>query len=657
MRAMTSRPLLALALLATACAASDDLALPDEQAIALDDVTAPSLPLQIVEPRDEDDALNSDDCTLDEDDVDAVVATFAGASERTVGRRDAIDLIIENLRDAESNVRVHATVFSAAGSATMHDLANVDLGKGDHARVEIDVADLQLTTRQLQRSGHVTFTIEAKYDEGGAQQPMQAPIVYFHPNDDGTWALYDAKTRDEKYDGGALTQDAQRFARRAEHAGSTVLDAHVHPFVEPDLDDREGPPDSPHDVHEGHAAAAASTPTPKLVAPTDAAEGGTVDFCFRLETQYDDSGMGEDFWTSNTPIFRDARGIYARVERYTSAGWTEIFEDYTGDGIGAGDPGKGCTGDLVSTGPAFYRYTIWAKGEVQGNPVEAWDDFSIGLFSSWILRSYAIGGLDIVSGGQHQVDISTEVDERLNVLMMASYALYRHAGGLSGQRFKIRVDDETRYDSASDTIYISDGSSDEKFKGLHEVGHAIGDITSDGMITGSNYSIADGTCPATADSPTSTSNHSLLSLEFSEAAANEGFAHFYSADVFNDDDETDCWFGYYKTEFGISKPIPINCEVSNTISGNTFSTRFMETNCTGNFNGRGVELDWLRAFWDVHTNGSNPPHFNTILDWLDTADEPGQTTVYDELDDAADDIGGSLHTNWNAAVSFNGIDW
>ena len=72
--------------------------------------------------------------------------------------------------------------------------------------------------------------------------------------------------------------------------------------------------------------------------------------------------------------------------------------------------------------------------------------------------------------------------------------------------------------------------------------------------------------------------------------------------------------------------------------------------------GHGVELDWLRAFWDVHTNGSNPPHMNTVLDWIDSADEPNNGTAYDELDEAADAYGGVILTNWNSAVNLNGID-
>lgn len=649
---MHLRQVLAVTLLTAACSSTADEALSEEDATLeeLDHAEPESTPTTLVD-RDASPPTTEGDCVLDDESPVVVEAELLGSPRSTRRRGDTIELEVFNRHDRSGVLEVHAFVASAQGSKTLRALATADLDAGESTRVNIDVADLGLPTARLERSGRIVFTTSLDFGAGATHQPDDAPTLYFHPTPDGrAWETYDGKTRDEVFDGGALTDDARRFARVAEADGSVVLDAHVHPWTPSDQDD-------------GSADDAPGTQAADVLdLGTTPAAGGSVNFCFRLETQYDDAGIGEDFWTNNTPTFRDARGLYVQVQRYTASGWTSIFTGYTGDGIGSGDPGKGCTGDLASTGPALYQYKIWARSRVQGNTIEAWDDFGS---SAWILRSYAIGGIDYVAGGDTQVDISTEVDERLNVLMMVSYAFFRHAGGLSGELFKVRVDDETRYDSSANIIYISDVSSDEKFKGNHETGHAIGSMTTGGMITGSNFGVADSICPATADSPTSTSNHSLLSREHSEAAANEGFAHFYSADVFNDHDETDCWFGYYKNEYGLPKPLAVNCESGNTISGNPFSTRFMENECDPGiilppwldiFGGHGVELDWLRAFWDVHTNGSNPPHMNTVLDWIDSADEPSNGTAYDELDDAADAYGGVILTNWNSAVSLNGID-
>ncbi len=649
---MHVRHLFAATLVTAACSPSPDEAFMGENSEAADlqESEAEPLPFATVE-HDDRSPVDDGDCVLEDESTPVVQAELLGSKHETLGRADTLALRVSNLHDEPGVLDVHAFVVSAHGSRTVRSVTRVDLDAGETTKLEIPVSALGLPTEALQRSGRVVLTTALDFGAGTAHQPETAPTLFFHPTGDGrAWEIYDAQTRDEVFEGGALTESARRFAREAEAQGSVVLDAHVHPWATSEDDD--GDPDDPKAVDVADA----------LDLGTPVAAGGAVNFCFRLETQFDDAGLGEDYWTSNTPTFREARGLYVQVQRYTASGWTSIFTGFTGDGIGTGDPGKGCTGNLSSSGPALYQYKVWARSQVQGNTIEAWDDFGT---SGWILRNYAIAGIDYVVGGTTQVDVSTEVDTRLNTLMMVSYALYRHAGGLSGQIFRVRVDDETRYDSAAKTIYISDGASDEKFKGNHEVGHAIGDLTTGGMIVGSNYSVADSICPATADTPTSTSNHSLLSREHSEAAANEGFAHFYSADVFNDHDDTDCWFGYYKNEYGLPKPVAVNCESGNSVSGNPFSVQFLENECaSGNswpawfdeFGGHGVELDWLRAFWDVHTNGVNPPHLNTMLNWIDSADEPGNGTAYDELDEAADDVGGVILTNWNSAVSLNGID-
>ena len=660
---MKPRSLYAAVLLCAACSTSD--AFPDDESSADAEPLAFSdeapLPRTLVEAAVETDSdsdtdtdTDTDDCELSDEEPRVIEAKLDLAPLAMLERTDDIPLTVHNDHDEPGTVTVHAFVFSAHGSREVREVATAPVDAEGSVDFDIPMAALGLPTEPLQRSGRVVFTTELDLGLGSAHLPEQRPTRYFHPDPDGPgWLLYDAETRDEAFDDGALTDEARRIASEAEVAGSRIVDAHVRPFIAPGED--EGHPDD--------------TPTPdtidRFAVPQRSTQSATVNFCFRLETEYEDAGVGEDYWTSNLPTFREARGLYVRVERYTTTGWVSVFENYTGDGIGSGDPGKGCTGDIASSGPAIYRHTIWGKSKVQGNEIRASRPFPVpGGFNFWLLDSFVIGDLDYGSDGDYQVDISTEVDERLNVLMMVSYAIWRHAGNISGHTFNVRVDDETKYSSSSGDLYISEASSDNKFKGNHETGHAIADLTTDGVMVGSNYSIANSQCPATADGD-GNNHHSLLSREYVEAAANEGFAHFYSADVFNDHDETDCKFGYYKDEYGLPLPIAVDCENANTISGNPFSVKFMESECDPGislpigfdiFGGSGVELDWLRAFWDVHTNGSNPPHMNTILDWLESADEPSWTSAYDDLDEAADDYGGVIRTNWNSAVNINGID-
>ena len=87
----------------------------------------------------------------------------------------------------------------------------------------------------------------------------------------------------------------------------------------------------------------------------------------------------------------------------------------------------------------------------------------------------------------------------------------------------------------------------------------------------------------------------------------------------------------------------------------------METFCDGTSQAnRGVEVDWLRQFWDVKVDGSNPQFIDVMIwvlnSWFYDV-PPGWDYPYVQLDSAADDFGGGINTNWDNSKGTNGIDW
>ena len=57
--------------------------------------------------------------------------------------------------------------------------------------------------------------------------------------------------------------------------------------------------------------------------------------------------------------------------------------------------------------------------------------------------------------------------------------------------------------------------------------------------------------------------------------------------------------------------------------------------CVGeSFVGAGVELDWLRQFWDVHTNGGST-NMLPFMQWIRASGGWTKTSAYDELNTAA----------------------
>jgi hypothetical protein len=89
----------------------------------------------------------------------------------------------------------------------------------------------------------------------------------------------------------------------------------------------------------------------------------------------------------------------------------------------------------------------------------------------------------------------------------------------------------------------------------------------------------------------------------------EGFADFYAADVWNDHDQTDCQYQVGSAGY--------DCEDG---TGTSFSNGWLESQCATTHDNRGVELDWMRVFWAVHTMGAAPdPGFSEIVDWINDA--------------------------------------
>lgn len=156
----------------------------------------------------------------------------------------------------------------------------------------------------------------------------------------------------------------------------------------------------------------------------------------------------------------------------------------------------------------------------------------------------------------------------------------------------------------------------------------------------------------------------------------EGFAQFYSADVWNRHTQEDCTFRYYKWEYDISplfspavqtacagiNPV-IDCEGfgADPCHADAFlENKHMYWNCGVPLVGRGSEVDWMRTFWDIHTAShltSSPPSFNTIANWLRDSTPWSDTNVYQKLDQQANIVGGTLDTQWDYFSSFNRIDY
>lgn len=575
----------------------------------------------------------------------ALVMVEPTVTDQHVAPGQALHLDVENHHAASGRAVISVSVLSEHGHPTSPDLvvAPIAGGIGRVTTVDVPVDALGLPTAVLALAGHIEVTTRVVYEDGTDTVVDTALRLSFHPTTGG-WQIYDEPTRVERYRGGALSAEALRWA--AAHPDVRFGPASVRKVAEgtdwtptPDpLDEHVPAATTAGDDHD-HDAYASPTADPvaathdhsgpsALAAVDDPDAFSSVKLCLKQSTIYTDAGHGEDSWTFNNSYQRSVAGGFIEVRRNGAL----LFSGPLGDGIGAGDPGKGCTPTLAGTGT--FEILAFSSAVVQGNDIVV--DGDIGDMA------YFLPDVTVTTSGTHEVGFSTGTFE-FNVMAAAAQGLYTHAGGLSGRDFAIHTNADSSYADPSYSngtaeIYIATGDSQKKFIITHELGHAVGGMATGGRLVDNNCTFSSPSCPGAG-------SHAMTSQEYSACAIGEGFGHFYAADVWNSHNEDDCAFEYW----GAGTPA-IDCENGMV----DYPQAYMENECDESYAGRGVELDWLRQFWDVHTEGGQPS-MNAMLDWMSSAVAWGTTNGYSRLNTAANAVGGSINANWDNRKQHNGV--
>lgn len=337
------------------------------------------------------------------------------------------------------------------------------------------------------------------------------------------------------------------------------------------------------------------------VAAPSGAHAYNYKFCMYYHATTVDSGNGEDYY-QNTSYWR-ARGAKVRV-RTISWPYSTVYEGYARDDYGCFE--------FSSSGQQFYvdLYAETRLGQSGNVSLKARLDHSNnpGPVSYWTILTSQL------SGGTHHLYGPAS---RLSNLIGIGSFVFHWFDSRSGTRMpgdhEVNLWDDPcpGYPNNScapdDDVYINPDLNNRKFHIGHEMGHRIMYMKRGVWPYNCTYN-EDPACSYLPDG-----EHSLHSKEYSTCAISEAWAHFVSVDAFNSHDQTDAHFQYYKTTIATD----VNVENGN-VGG---ATAYMESVCTEPYGGYGVELDWLRTFWDYHTNsnpGGKPSHFE-IMDQLDAA--------------------------------------
>jgi hypothetical protein len=327
--------------------------------------------------------------------------------------------------------------------------------------------------------------------------------------------------------------------------------------------------------------------------------------CITADILTDDSGRlingsAEDVWPFGDAVSTDGYMLPGvRIELKKNNG--------VGAGIGVFDTGA-TTGCVTVTNAFAGPYQVIVYGyatDSSGNHVRI-HDAGTTTSTNYPGNTYSYGFINITLGAPMTLKLDATADERWTTFAAAAHTLYRFHDGLSGKTFSIGFDtnsscaSSSTYGSPSSNSYIQSGAgysliaiarcpttnqTKSKFLVAHEVGHAIGR-----QYYGYNGNDASDDTFAAA-SCTQNPGYAMTSAEFDAIGFKEGYAHFVSARVWNDQDTYGVftWFG---TAFDLAKGP--NADAAGGWIGNMCAL-------DDDTNGVSTNYDWLRFYWDFYT--------------------------------------------------------
>lgn len=408
-----------------------------------------------------------------------------------------------------------------------------------------------------------------------------------------------------------------------------------------------------------------------------------INFCFRTEVDFEDShDTVGDYWVSDGE--KTAYGIRFKIIRNSDS--YEVKYTYASDSTGCYS--------VALDNTQTYTVIMYSEAYVNGNYVRVRNNRNSNTrYHYYAYTSYqpSSSGTLYVTWPFHPTGYTWEVS---NIIGTGAMAQKRKYGGMSGKEYRIYRNcwesgqewdcNDLNYpdppgapgnhcgcDGTSPTcnpyVELTPNGRDHKFVMTHEIGHAFAYFCDENQRhpswNGYDF-VRGGNCDDDTDA------HHFDSEEWQERGAAEGFAHFYAASVWNDPDEEDCEFYYYK--HGEVDVNPRNC-VAESGTANIYTCMgtfwiggrdgvskdgFLEDGCfnflpspncewdsmcSENDESTSNEYDWLRFWWNlVHDQGTA---FSTVCEIWDDADP------HEWVDES--DVYGSL---WYSATYLHSVN-
>jgi hypothetical protein len=358
--------------------------------------------------------------------------------------------------------------------------------------------------------------------------------------------------------------------------------------------------------------------------------------CFRWPVSLADAGFGEDYGTSATSPWI-ARGGRVSIVR---AGVTH-FDGYL--------DATGCTGPFTAAGTTGFSIFGYSRARIAGNDLIVRD--AAGKTRSFVIWQANPGP------NQNPVFVFPEVEAVSTLLAVSAYTLQKFHGGMTGKT--IPVENRCRPDgsaccncSSGDSIWVT--SADRKFLIAHEMGHRVLGLFAGGFNNDTSFDLIPGNTSGTCDT---TSAHSMWSMELESGAAMEGWAHFIAVATFNSRAGTNpgAFLRYWD-----SAETTVDVEQGDVGGASSYFATVCPT--VASAIRLGVQLDWLRHWWDYYSNATDmdpgyAPTVTRMMSEIDAAPAWSPGTAWSSIRAGVKTYSGETQqARWDQHGAWNGID-
>lgn len=365
----------------------------------------------------------------------------------------------------------------------------------------------------------------------------------------------------------------------------------------------------------------------------------TYNMCFRWPVTLVDAGFGEDYGTDPTSPWIARGGRVSIVQNGKT-----LFDSYL--------DANGCTGAFKTTSSQNFSIFGYSRARIADNDV-------IARGSDGKQVSFVIWDAD-PGMNQNPVYVFPEVAPVTTMLAVGAYTMQKFHGGMTGKTVTL----ENRCnpapggccDCAQDSgIWLTDFGADKKFAIAHEMGHRILGLYVGNYNNDDTYDLDSNDVIQICDTSTA---HAMWSMEYDAAAAMEGWAHFMAAAAFNDraGDNPGAMFRYW------SSLNTIDVEQSSP----QFPSNYFDTVCSQVAvalpTKMGVELDWLRHWWDYYTNALDVdpgarPTVQQMMAEIDAAPAWSRGTAWTSIREGVSSYSGEDQLDrWDQHGAWNGVD-